>query len=258
MVYEMRGQLEEAMNRWVESWRLAGRMTPEEITFMVNFYHLILGFADVGDTLRGAEAYAYFASGLADSVLGPDIAVVGLYAAHSGQWRDLDRLVRVANEGALRVERASDSIAGRRYRETARVLTALLAEHRTKAGAANAHLERASIVYPGPVESPGVTTGPLLRFELVRRYLASGNFPAAQRQLDSFYAWEWIPSTLNSVLELRRGQVAEGLGKLEEAKMHYANLVRWWKDCDPEARPVLEEARAGLVRLTGEPVAVTR
>jgi hypothetical protein len=246
------------MNRWVESWKLAGRMTPEEITFLENFYYLIFGFADLGDSLRGAEAYAYFARGVADSVLGMDVAVVGLYAAHTGRWRDLDRLVEVANEGALRVERAGDSIAGRRYRETVRVLTALLAERRTRAGTATADLERALMVYPGPVESPGNTTGSLLRLELVRRYLASGDFPAAQRQLDSFYGWEWIPNALNSVLELRRGQVAEGLGRLEQARIHYGNVARWWKDCDPEARPVLEEARAGLVRLTGEPVAASR
>jgi hypothetical protein len=258
MVYEMRGQIEEAKDRWVESWKLGGRMTSEEIAANVHYwFYLLNGFAGIGDSLGAAGGYAFFA-GLADSVVAPDAGVVGLYAAHSGRWQDLDRWVRVANEGAQAATRAGDSIAGRRYAEGARVLAALLAEHRGKAGAATAELERAMKVYPGPAGTPGSTMGSLLRFDLGRRYLASGDFRAARRQLESFYSWDFAPNALFGILELQRGQVAEGLGELEQAKVHYGNVVRWWKDCDPDARRVFDEARSGLVRLTGEPVAVSQ
>ena len=129
------------------------------------------------------------------------------------------------------------------------MLAAFLAEHRGETGAVIRELERAMAIYPGPAGTPGSTTGSLLRFELGRRYLASGDFPAAHRQLESFYSWDFIPNGVVGVLELQRGQVAEGLGQPEEAKVHYGNVVRWWKDCDPEARPVFETARAALGRL---------
>ncbi len=46
-----------------------------------------------------------------------------------------------------------------------------------------------------------------------------------------------------------------GVRERLQAALASSNVVRWWKDCDPEARPVFEEARVALARLAGEPLA---
>lgn len=42
---------------------------------------------------------------------------------------------------------------------------------------------------------------------------------------------------------LRMAQIYERRGQREKAAGHYARFVELWKDCDPEFRPLLEEAR---------------
>jgi tetratricopeptide (TPR) repeat protein len=49
---------------------------------------------------------------------------------------------------------------------------------------------------------------------------------------------------------LRMGQIYERQGKRREAASHYARFVELWKDCDPELRPILEDARR---RIQGSP-----
>ena len=39
-------------------------------------------------------------------------------------------------------------------------------------------------------------------------------------------------------------------GDSEKAREHYRVFVEWWKDSDPELRPMLEEGRAALARLS--------
>ncbi|UCC84336.1 MAG: hypothetical protein JSW46_05240 [Gemmatimonadota bacterium] len=48
---------------------------------------------------------------------------------------------------------------------------------------------------------------------------------------------------------LRRAQVHERLGEPEEAAEHYARFIELWQDCDPELRPLVEEAERRLVAL---------
>jgi tetratricopeptide (TPR) repeat protein len=48
---------------------------------------------------------------------------------------------------------------------------------------------------------------------------------------------------------LRRAQIHERLGEPEEAAEHYARFVELWQDCDPELRPLVEEAEARLAQL---------
>jgi hypothetical protein len=54
------------------------------------------------------------------------------------------------------------------------------------------------------------------------------------------------------LVELYRGQAAEGLGDRDAAREHYSRAVRWLRQADPELVPVREEGRAALARLTGE------
>jgi serine/threonine-protein kinase len=48
----------------------------------------------------------------------------------------------------------------------------------------------------------------------------------------------------------RRAQIYERLGKLEEARHHYARFVELWQDADPELQPQVEAARRALQALT--------
>jgi len=52
---------------------------------------------------------------------------------------------------------------------------------------------------------------------------------------------------------LRRAALYERLGDTRAAASHYARFVELWKDCDPEFRPLLEQARAGLARVGAGP-----
>jgi tRNA A-37 threonylcarbamoyl transferase component Bud32/tetratricopeptide (TPR) repeat protein len=64
------------------------------------------------------------------------------------------------------------------------------------------------------------------------------------------YAYEaaWYPFVLR-----RLGELHESLGHRDEAKRYYGEFIDLWKDADPELQPQVEEARAALARLTGEP-----
>lgn len=51
---------------------------------------------------------------------------------------------------------------------------------------------------------------------------------------------------------LERGRVNERLGERDKAVESYGFVVARWRHADPELQPYVEEARAGLARLTGE------
>jgi hypothetical protein len=53
---------------------------------------------------------------------------------------------------------------------------------------------------------------------------------------------------------LRMAEMYERLGEREQAAEQYARFIRLWKDCDPELRPLVEDARRRLARLTEEDV----
>ena len=42
-------------------------------------------------------------------------------------------------------------------------------------------------------------------------------------------------------------------GRLEEAVRHYARFVDLWKNCDPELRPLVDDAKASIERLKEDP-----
>jgi len=48
---------------------------------------------------------------------------------------------------------------------------------------------------------------------------------------------------------LRSAEIYERLGDAEAAALHYRRFITRWRDCDPELRPVVEEAERALVRL---------
>jgi tetratricopeptide (TPR) repeat protein len=48
---------------------------------------------------------------------------------------------------------------------------------------------------------------------------------------------------------LRQAQIHERLGESEEALGHYARFIELWRECDPELRPLVEEAEGRLAQL---------
>ncbi len=50
---------------------------------------------------------------------------------------------------------------------------------------------------------------------------------------------------------LRLGEICENLGDTDQAIQHYRRVVELWSECDPELRPMLMRATAGLERLGG-------
>jgi tetratricopeptide (TPR) repeat protein len=93
----------------------------------------------------------------------------------------------------------------------------------------------------------------MLRLELGRRLMALGQFQPALRHFDSFDIGVYNIALALPLVELYRGQAAEGLGDRDAAREHYSRAVRWLRQADPELAPVREEASAALARLTVEP-----
>jgi hypothetical protein len=48
---------------------------------------------------------------------------------------------------------------------------------------------------------------------------------------------------------LRIAQISERLGRNEDAARHYRRFIDFWKDCDPELRPLVTEARSAVARV---------
>jgi hypothetical protein len=44
------------------------------------------------------------------------------------------------------------------------------------------------------------------------------------------------------------------LGEREKAADHYSRFIELWKNCDPDLRPLVEEARTRLAAVVGETV----
>jgi tetratricopeptide (TPR) repeat protein len=52
---------------------------------------------------------------------------------------------------------------------------------------------------------------------------------------------------------LRQAEIYDRLGDHKQAVEHYSRFIRLWRSCDPPLRPRVEEARARLAVLMGEP-----
>ncbi len=55
------------------------------------------------------------------------------------------------------------------------------------------------------------------------------------------------------ISHFRRGEIYEGMGSVDEAIEHYARFVELWENADTELQPMVEDARARIERLGGEP-----
>ncbi len=199
----------------------------------------LVGYLDAALVQRAADALAVDPSPL-------DRLLIGAHAADEGARQEVERQL-----GAL------DSLArlGTPQPETeepldpqavAGALKAYSDNRRGDRSAAVRRLEDALPGIPGTCPGEGCFIHAALRYLLGRWLLEEGDAHRAERYLEST---DWNPFFTPAFLYL--GKAHEALGNLDQARLDYERFVRYWQDCDPELRPLLEQARQALARLEG-------
>ena len=87
----------------------------------------------------------------------------------------------------------------------------------------------------------------------VRLLAARGENREAEAVLDQVLHNHDFVSALDGMWALEGGRVYERLGQREKAIANYGFVVDVWRHADPQLQPYVEEARAALKRLGGEP-----
>jgi len=170
---------------------------------------------------------------------------LGAFAASQGRWSDVDAHLRV-----LEAESESDAVVGSgvttaEQGSLARALRGYAALRRGESQDARRDLEAA---LPGlSVDANG-----FVRYELGKLAVEKGDFQAAERYLESLEVYSQSRLVIASQVEYYLGETYEGLGDVDEARLHYARFVNWWDDADPELQPWVERGRQALERLTRE------
>jgi serine/threonine-protein kinase len=85
---------------------------------------------------------------------------------------------------------------------------------------------------------------------------AAGKDTLAAATIDRWVADNWLRLAATPVIvlaRLERARLAEKLGERALAVQYYQFVADVWRNADPELSPYVEEARAGLQRLTSEP-----
>ena len=91
------------------------------------------------------------------------------------------------------------------------------------------------------------------RFLRAEALLALGRDAEARRWLENGFDATPDGPILRPPVLFRLGDLYERAGERQKAIDAYARLVRLWSACDAPLRPAVDEARARLARLTGEP-----
>ncbi len=91
------------------------------------------------------------------------------------------------------------------------------------------------------------------RFLRGEALLGTGNDDEALRWLDHGFDGTPDEMAFRAQASLRLGDIWERKGERQKAIDSYSRFVRLWSACDPRLRPAVEDAKARLARLTGEP-----
>jgi class 3 adenylate cyclase/tetratricopeptide (TPR) repeat protein len=231
-IYESRGRRHEAAEVLAA---IPGRLKA--------FHSHIIVTSNLADMRAPVDsATAKLARGFAENPGIEEHFLLGALAAREQRWTEVEARLQALEDRLRAATSAQDSgdVAAR-----AQALRGYAAAVRGERRAAIRSLEDAlrSVNY-------GPTWG-LLHVLLGELWLAEGDFAQAQHYLESMEMREF--RSQNAPIEFYLGQVYEGLGKFDEARLHYAQFVSWWEDCDPELRPMWEEGRQALDRLAKLP-----
>ena len=248
-VYRGLGQLHQAAEMLR---RLMGiRDLPADLRRQYEGYFVIGDFlAGLGDTTLADSSYGELVA-YPDSAL--DAEWLGRYAALRHRATDLPRWTAELQRRVTGAIARGDTLEALTREQDLRMVRAYEAEMKGDSGAVLQALRSGVADYPGGGWTEWTHNAPILRLELARRLLRAGEYGEARRRLDGFgIAHYWLNSA-PGLIELYRGEVAEGLNEPDDAKEHYARVVRWWRDCDRELVPLREQARDALARLSAEP-----
>lgn len=179
--------------------------------------------------------------------------LLGMLEVQLGDAGAVERHAAALDSAARAATPVSD--AGAQARELARGLAESLRAHlaasRGQQREALRRFERARLhVAEGMLESPAGSqvADRWVRAELLRE-------TGQDEQALAWYAT--IPEAgMHGLVylapsHLRRAQIHERRGERALAARHYARFVELWRDCDPELRPLVADARARVVALGG-------
>jgi serine/threonine protein kinase/tetratricopeptide (TPR) repeat protein len=132
----------------------------------------------------------------------------------------------------------------------ARSVRAQVARDRGKPSEALGLLEQSHLATPyvQGVASPFIS-GTYDRFAHGGLLDSLGRFEEALRWYGSFGELTIHDLVFLAPSHFRRGAICEKLGRLQEAAEHYARFIALWKDCDPDLRPLVDQASARLAAL---------
>lgn len=179
--------------------------------------------------------------------------VLGARAARESRWdaaqRELDQLESVPGPrpaaGGPAGESRRDSLAASDAAAYAHALRGFIALERADSSVAIRELREALPKISGTCPGYSCYLHGMLRYLLGRALLDSGQPRDARPYLESVeFDYPFLTPAL-----LYLGKTYEELGDLPAAKLRYEQFVRWWRDCDPELRPLWEEGRRAVARL---------
>ncbi len=90
------------------------------------------------------------------------------------------------------------------------------------------------------------------RYLLAEVLLAAGRDEEALRWFASLGGTSSLALSYVAPAHRRRAEIYERMGQSEQAAHHYNRFMGLWENCDPELRPLVDEAERQLERLTGE------
>jgi tetratricopeptide (TPR) repeat protein len=174
-----------------------------------------------------------YALGLLDSRLGqPDAALRSAAQLEAGQVAADNLPVVRALAAAVRADVA-------------------LAAHRPADAVSALDAVRGSV--PLDLSGAGPFGEDYARFLRSEALLALGNDGEAVRWLENGFDGTPDNMAFRAQVALRLGDIYERAGQRQKAIDSYARFARLWRRCDTRLQPAVQDARARLARLTGEP-----
>jgi tetratricopeptide (TPR) repeat protein len=192
----------------------------------------------------------------------PSAVVSGYFGVHNGAHPQLRSYLlglvdaRLGDDGAAEslaasLERSADTVLSRiLFRPLARSVRAAVLERQGRAGQAVRALGASDVSYEPAIFS-SFFARPLERYRRAVLLDTLGRPDEAARWYRSFRYLSLADRIYEAPAAYRLGLMLERQGRLGDARGAYRRVALLWKDCDPELRPLLDDARARLARLGG-------
>jgi tetratricopeptide (TPR) repeat protein len=192
----------------------------------------------------------------------PSAVVSGYFGVHNGVHPQLRSYLlglldaRLGDEGAAgafaaSLERSTDTVLSRiLFRPLARSVRVAVLERQGRADQAVRGLGASDVSYEPAIFSPFFAR-PLERYRRAVLLDTLRRPDEAARWYRSFRFLSLADRVFEAPAAYRLGLMLERQGRLTEAREAYTRVALLWKTCDPELRPVLDDARARLARLGG-------